>query len=141
MKPFLFLDVDGVLNTFVSLRKGDELDDLCCRQLRRIIAETGCEVVLSSTWRLYPPLAKRVFRVVGRRCEATPEMRGNCRGAEIDTFLIDHPGRGYVIVDDDDDMLEKQLPHFVQTNGVDGGLTEEKATEIISKLKALEGID
>lgn len=136
MKPFLFLDVDGVLNNRASFEAGVDLDTECCARLRRIIEETGCEVVLSSTWRLYPSNARRVWAVIGGRCQRTPELRGpdDCRGTEIAAFLAADP-RPYVIVDDDSDMLEEQLPFFVQTDLAEGGLTEEKAQEIINKFK------
>jgi hypothetical protein len=140
MKPFLFLDVDGVLNTRESFKRGEELDDMCCRRLRRIIADADPEVVLSSTWRLYPPHAKRVWKIIGKRCKATPDGRAG-RGEQIAAFLVDFPGRPYVILDDDVfDLLPEQAPFIVQTVSEEG-LTDKKADEILRLFDSFKGID
>lgn len=54
--PLLFLDVDGVLNSARWCREkppggGIGIDPSAARHLQRIIDETGCKLVLSSTWR------------------------------------------------------------------------------------------
>lgn len=66
MAKVLFLDVDGVLNctkTFTG-PLAEHLDIQCLNSLARIVEETGCLVVLSSTWRRfdfhYKPLIERL---------------------------------------------------------------------------------
>lgn len=133
-RPFLFLDVEGVLKTEHTLDTED-FDPDTVEQLRRIIAEADPEIVLASTWRKYPKYAIRVWRVLGKRGLATPDL-DKSRGAEIAAFLNEHPGRRYVIVDDDYDFLPEQVPNVVQTS-YRTGLNREAADEIINKLKAI----
>ena len=46
----LFLDVDGVLNS-QRLGTPDGMRPWCVTQLARIVKESGCKIVVSSTWR------------------------------------------------------------------------------------------
>ena len=66
----------------------------------------------------------------------TPFSKDRHRGTEIKRWLDDHPEvTHYVILDDDNDMLEEQFEHFVQTSWTEG-LNEEcsdKAIEILNK--------
>lgn len=123
-QPIVFLDVDGVLNDsgFPRLRRQrishrspltrgvHLLDPEPIQYLNDLLARTGAVVVLSSDWRRYVPLP--VFRTMlawrgffGSIVDVTPQMPGNERGTEIARWLeINGPVRGYVILDDDDDM-------------------------------------
>ena len=62
---------------------------------------------------------------------------GNGRGGEIQQYLNDHPEiDNYVIIDDDGDMWDSQLYHFVQTN-YETGIGEAEtiyAIKILNKL-------
>lgn len=63
MNKYLFLDFDGVLNTANYAKRlkregidlydefGPMFDPATIANLKRIIDETGCKIVLSSTWR------------------------------------------------------------------------------------------
>ena len=60
----LFLDIDGV----VCLHKDKDWDNeeeifdaACCRKLQEIVSATGCKLVLSSSWRLFPESIEYVF--------------------------------------------------------------------------------
>lgn len=139
----LFLDVDGVLNMhnsggmYALNRKRLQL-------LEKIITDTGAEIVLSSSWRKDANAFKRLCRVLGYRGlkirDKTPEFwrdeegKRLVRGHEIKDWLNRHPEvTEYVIVDDDSDMLDSQLRHFVQTEP-NTGLTDILAYRIIYKL-------
>ena len=61
----LFLDIDGV----VCLHKDKDWDNeeeifdaACCRKLQEIVSATGCKLVLSSSWRLFPESIRSMFR-------------------------------------------------------------------------------
>lgn len=134
----LFLDVDGVLNTFKS---GGiyTLTRTKLRLLQQIVEETGCEIVLSSTWRkdteafkiLNKKLAYRGLKISG----VTPVLY-EPRGLEIASWLNDNPGvTKYAIVDDSSDMLDSQLRNFFQTDG-DYGLTKTVTYRIIHHLNS-----
>lgn len=124
----LFLDVDGVLN---SLFTGGRyaLKRSCLKRLQNIVEETGCKIVLSSTWRRNEYALKRLKRVLRYRnleiFSTTPyltDIPHLCRGDEIHEWMIlnltikEHEDIKYAIVDDDSDMLNYQLPHFFQTD-------------------------
>lgn len=65
----------------------------------------------------------------------TPWSKDRHRGSEIKEWLDAHPEvTNYVIIDDDNDMLDEQEPHFVQTSWYDGinDYNVEKAIEILN---------
>lgn len=154
----LFLDIDGVLNHenhYKWLMETDEPTPLqrvypysefnpeSCKILNRIIDETECKIVLSSSWRLdgihrMNMLFKhfglpQIHDITPSLCERFGSL---CRGKEIDKWLSEHPEViKYVIVDDDSDMEEHQLPYFVKTNPYGSGLDNEVANKIIELLK------
>lgn len=136
----LFLDIDGVLNSEKYYQKGrtnlsyplSEIDPASVDLINYIVSETGCKIVLSSSWRLNDlNECNNIFEKVGLPkiydITSTHLIRG-CRGEEIQEWLDTHKIESYVIVDDDNDMLPNQI--FVQTNDYDG-LTKEKSDEII----------
>lgn len=138
----LFLDVDGVLN---SHKTGGiyALKRKCLQRLEKIVKETGCEVVLSSTWRKDAYALKRLRRVLKYRNivikDVTPDFSAQrlTRGHEVGAWMLDHFGFSdsvrYAILDDDSDFKDFQLPHFFQTDG-EYGLTDTIAYRVIYHL-------
>jgi len=134
----LFLDVDGVLNTSKS-RSLNSLSKPRMRRLQRIVEQTGCIVILSSTWRKLPDAARLLksrlrYRNVYIR-DYTPVLHNRWRGEEIHAYIegADYKIDVYAILDDDKDMLEFQLPNFFQTDP-DYGLTDEITEKVIQHL-------
>lgn len=139
----LFLDVDGVLNSYktgglYALKKP------CLRRLQKIVEETGCKIVLSSTWRKDVYALKRLKRVFSYRGlvihSTTPILHNKWRGYEINQWLKDaqldyweQKDCKYAIVDDDSDMLPYQLMSFFQTDP-EYGMTDTIAYRIIQHL-------
>jgi hypothetical protein len=133
-KPVIFLDFDGVLNSLRSaLAFGGcgrhQFDAVAVDLMARLAGAADARVVVSSAWRigatvesLRAILGEYSTTLAGRVIGMTP--RGlECRGAEIARWLAENPNehnRSFVIVDDDADMLDGQLPHFVQTRHRDG---------------------
>jgi len=134
-----------------------EFDPNCVRRVWQIINETAAKLVISSSWRLDNYLYK-TFEKVGLPKEfgVTPYLYSYskisdndgteydyesfehpCRGHEIKKYLDEHPHSNYCIIDDDEDMLEEQMDHFVKTVGELGdGLNDEcmkKAIEILNR--------
>lgn len=138
----LFLDVDGVLNhveTGPSASTGcTDIDPICAANLRRILQETDCCIVLASTWRLYPRFFHYLWRKLGHEAKErwvgnTPEMVDGNRGDEIQAWLDAHPEvTRFAIVDDMAEMPRLE-DHVVRTSYHEG-LTDEKAREIILRL-------
>ncbi len=121
-KKILFLDIDGVINNHYSLSEQIEFDSRNIVLLRDICDRTGAVVVLSTSWRnMYSRYEfNAMFMVTGfpgiNIIGVTPELPNQCRGVEIKAWLDEHPGwENYLILDDDEDMLEEQLPFFHKT--------------------------
>lgn len=136
----LFLDVDGVLNTY---RTGGlyTLTRNKIKLLQKIVTDTNCKIVLSSTWRKDDYAFRRLVRVLSYRdlqiYSKTPVLDGVPRGVEIATWLDNNslPVERYAILDDDSDMLDSQLKNFFQTDG-DYGLTDTIAYRVIHHLNS-----
>ena len=133
----LFLDIDGVLTTSRSRRKAiDHCDRNCVLELLHIVGQTGCKIVVSSSWRIFGEQHVKdalqangapVFAIIG----FTPDLHGEERGDEIQAWLDSNPDvEKFAIVDDDADMGHL-LGYLIRT---DDGLTHAQAEDIIYKL-------
>lgn len=150
----IFLDWDGVLN--VIPEGHDEFGAIPHRHfvenLDKIIRETGAKIVFTANMRLDGLDKIREMwdkrKYPGCVLDITPVNSNihGVRGEEIDHWLQKHKNQieSYVILDDDDDMLEYQMDRFVYTNEnfdhedcVDAGfgLTDQCAKEAIRILK------
>lgn len=99
---------------------------------------TNAEVVVSSTWRSdwNIPYLLRYAGLIRPIYGITPLSRDIHRGNEIKEWLDEHPEvTNYVIIDDDNDMLDEQYPHLVQTSWYEGinDCNVEKAINILNK--------
>lgn len=110
------------------------IDPRAVKRLNRITDATKAKIVVSSTWRSDSNL-QEVFTLVGIKepiYDVTPYMRSRHRGSEIQEWLDKQtePYR-YVILDDDSDMLDCQLPYFIQTDWLKWGLSDEDVEQAI----------
>lgn len=119
----IFLDIDGVVCTTLSTRLSDlfrlpperqVFDPLALFWLRWLVRRSGAELVLCSSWRdalevddplcrafignLYGCLARNGTPIAG----AAPRLPSGDKGEEILAWLGEHPGEGYVVLDDHD---------------------------------------
>lgn len=135
----LFLDIDGVVNSRETLARSYGgfigIDPYLAFYVGKIILDTGCKVVLSSSWRLSERDVKEVEeRVYKIHSKTPPPWEGSTRGMEIQAWLDKHPEvEKYAILDDDPDMLDSQLPNFFKTS-FSTGLTEETMYKVINHL-------
>lgn len=148
----LFLDVDGVINSEdyavyrYAAKKYDSdefIDERAVAFLNYIIDKTQAKIVLSSSWRgnfdeTYERLKKVGFKY--NFFDKTPYLESRHRGSEIQKWIDEYekthkPLESYVILDDDDDMLDEQSEHFVHCNCVHGLTWHDcyKAIEILNK--------
>lgn len=147
----LFLDIDGVCNSrqFIFRMRGKDknfklwltVDPQAAKLVRQIIKETGCAVVLSSTWRMYPEARDVVRRDVCRFIDCTKDMQAGAkrgvveRGVEVQEWLDRHPEvKQYAILDDDSDFLPYQWLFRTTFNK---GLTPEITEAVINHLNAI----
>ena len=165
-RKVIFLDIDGVLNTerhyeyccknriTSDERFGYPFDPEVIGNLKKIIDETGAEIVISSSWKFWG-LSTMIDLWKGRNLPGkvigiTPqamsdEMLMNAdltememlplKGSEIKGWLSEHRRSvaQYAILDDVNDMRPEQQSHFVQINPV-VGITEQDAEEVIAIL-------
>lgn len=165
-KKVIFLDVDGVLNDDGPDRndQGIVIDQGYIRNLKKIIAETGAEVVLSSSWRYsYGKYARQAFHGEDENVEIflksldmydikipgiTPYLFNghDMRPFEIASWLARRPEvENFVILDDETFWDWKWLePHVVctarekkyQRGSFVKGLNEKCAAQAIEVLKS-----
>jgi len=142
----LFLDIDGVLNTPKMLgRFGiDFIDNILVALVARIVRETDCKIVLSSTWRIDKQdfmLATRELAEQGLTIyDCTPvitrsggwESSGSVRRhEEIQSWIDQNPVTRFAILDDDADACIEGS--FFRTDE-NRGLTVQIAEQIIQHL-------
>lgn len=133
----IFLDFDGVISTY---EKGWAIDNEKICLIKKIIDVTNAKIIVSSSWKvgfddvdsfldnLYGDSKNDMinaedifFWFVNNIYDITDSYGGN-KGDEIQRWLNVHENdiENYVILDDDDDFLDDQLFHFVQTDGFEG---------------------
>lgn len=131
----IFLDIDGVIaNTHRShyLHK-TTIDKEACMMLAKLISDSNAKLVISSTWRLGDSDNMDWFRLLqtmGLPAGSlyyhdddwrTEPKHDNPRGDRIADWLAKHPEvTEYVIIDDDGDMLDWQMPNFVHVDAIEG---------------------
>lgn len=147
MPPTLFLDIDGVLVTRRYWTDAYEnglpirdsfhdpiFDPYAVDNYHKIIDRFDPDVVISSTWRFMGMDAFRAMwarrnmrgRIVGSTVRFIKGAYGDVsRGQEIEDYILKNGIDKYVILDDDSDMLESQMPFFVKTT-FEWGLTDDE---------------
>jgi hypothetical protein len=134
----IFLDIDGVLNSAqyyktVDSRKKDwkRFDPKVVTLLIKLIEEFNAKIVISSTWRfgaisqLNDELKKSGLKKYLHKNWKTPQIYPSHRGTEIKMWLEKHSGvLNYLIFDDDVNILDDQMEHYVKTN-IETGLQKE----------------
>jgi hypothetical protein len=156
MEKVLFLDVDGVLTStryIVSkyrsnkIWKNSDLDFEAVQRLVKIVKDTNCSIVVSSTWRcfgigpnskIYKSLLEKDGKLI---CDAiidktSESLKGFCRGDQIQEWINNNKFKGnFVILDDDSDMRDLKI-FLVKTN-TEEGLTDFKMQEVINRLNKI----
>ena len=124
-----------------------------------ICDKTDAKIVVSSTWRMgyrgdvsafherlkqyfiknnYLDNFKDTFDKFINNIVGMTECICGLRGNEIKSYMNEHPEvENYVIIDDDSDMCDYQLCHFVQTDTYDG-ITERDAKLCVDILNDVE---
>lgn len=138
----LFLDIDGVLNsakTFEDKHRHEAIDTAMVERINSVVNATGCQIVISSTWRVLWDLneLRHILEAHGLRdvvVGATPDM--GRRDVEILAWLEEHSEvQQFAVVDDDAHDLTKVSHRLVQTSFLTGILDEhvDQLVELLSK--------
>ncbi|GAA4159614.1 hypothetical protein GCM10022217_22580 [Chryseobacterium ginsenosidimutans] len=157
----IFLDVDGVLNNAEYYKnkslhshhkESSHFDSNNTNALNKIVESTRAKIVISSAWRMLKTLEEitMLFNEVGIKAEIigfTESLHYKDtykiapRGLEILKWIRDYHRtlkgglENYVIIDDEDDILDIQEKHFFHINDV-VGLTDQNADVIIEFLNS-----
>lgn len=143
MKKYIFLDIDGPLNTELDENKdperyGHRFDNEAVGNLRKIVEATGASIVISSSWR-HMGIKRmheiwRDWNLPGKIAGCTPGSLGddnafNTRGEEIQAWLDENAKgpKSYVIFDDlgFDHFLENQYLRLIQVDPHCGITTDD----------------
>ena len=165
MDKYLFLDFDGVLNTgrYAKQMKREGIDPFdeygalfdpeAIANLKHIIDQTDCKIILSTAWRNEGIMRMRELwkdrGLSGEIYSMTPillstsyqdamtgEMMGlpqrEAKALEINAWLHQYAKKDYryAILDDENFFFPKQQEHLVLTDEYEG-LTERKAQQTI----------
>lgn len=143
----LFLDIDGVVNSINTNFKTEHwpLDRYMAFLVGKIVLDTDCKVVLSSSWRHHPEGIETVEKHIVPIMDKTPYPwydkqtdHHSTRGEEIQKWLDAHPNvERYAILDDESDMLPEQKDNFFKTTFLNG-LTEEIANRVTEHLNSVD---
>ena len=176
MEKYLFIDFDGVLNTTGYAKRlkkegidpfdefGAMFDPNAIGNLKSIVEQTGCKIVLSSTWRneglmrmqalwkdrnlpgeiysMTPVLLSTTYNDARKGVLFTVPER-NAKALEIQAWLQKNAKDPfeYIILDDENVFFYGQQEHLVQTDDF-VGLTIKKSQEAIEILNGGdEGVD
>lgn len=151
-KAYIFLDIDGVLNSDEwyhfywenDLKYTDteyNLDYRAIERVNHLVEMTGASIVLSSSWRFDMDVTKLRLERAGLKTDNMKKLPGcefgvgsPTRGELIAEYAANQKCKRYVIFDDDTDMTDDQKEkHFVHVDYITG-LTDEdvnKAMEIL----------
>ena len=147
---YVFLDIDGVVNTPKNWKDPDTTLDRYCVELLNEIVRPEVRWICSSTWRLGKS-KERLTKILqeygfkGEIYDNTPilmKYSWSVRGNEIDKWLKDNEKQYYkrqdyyVILDDDSDMLYPQRNNFICVDG-NVGVTP-KTTFLMRNILRLE---
>lgn len=148
LMKYIFLDIDGVLNTKASWStKPYDLDTNSISVLGDICKKTGAIIVLTSTWKTgfvkntdkntWTPqiqdLANKLSEVHLTIYDKTPDWKSKSRSDEVAAYLKRYPAEKYVILDDDLSLFT-EYKNLYHVNCVTG-LTNQDAKKIIKLLK------
>lgn len=128
MRKVIFLDIDGVLNSYRSCTaygaypsdntSAEKFDEIAINLIRVACKKCNAEIILSSTWRCdenWENLAQTLDLPIVDKTPDNITLSGS-RTLEIEKWLQDNVVFEYVIVDDTFVNLE----NFVQTDPEEG---------------------
>lgn len=113
----------GSLKEYMAM----EFCPICVHNVQRLVQyNPGVKIVISSSWRVGETVEtlKNMLKMSKPIADAiidVTESFSNIRGEEIQKWLDAHPEvTDYVILDDDQNMLDSQKEHFVNTKFMHG---------------------
>jgi len=147
MRPFIFLDIDGVLATshqfYANPKKWPDygryrFDDKCVKVFNQILDETNARIILSSDWKLHyslealnnifevneiiEPITDITISLWGEKYRRVSQLE-DCRAEEILDFVNRYDITNWVAIDDLD-LSPWITDNFVHTPRVNEGIKQ-----------------
>jgi hypothetical protein len=142
----LFLDIDGVCNSEETMKrdyrkngKGGILgiDPELAFIVGKIILNTNCKLVISSSWRHWPDGLEQIkSQIWSDIYGVTPNSKIGFRGDEVKAYLLEHPEITHYAILDDESDFHKEQPLFKTSFAT--GITPEIAKKVTDYLNAKE---
>ena len=124
---FIFLDIDGVLNTEADWVSPYTLNKECANNFLCFASLYNSRIILTSTWKhgyissnnrnntnqikqLEAIFNTKNIRIIGK----TEDLMS--RDIEISKYIIDHNITKYIILDDDATLFQRSISHMYFTN-------------------------
>lgn len=155
-KKFIFLDIDGVLNSWRTCahtgqyphsfneKERAKFDWTAIGLVRTAAIRANAEVILSSSWRYYykPEEAGDFLGIPIYRITPWSLKNQRWRGSEIAEFLSENPCEKYCIIDDETDFFPEQEEFLVRTDEKNGLSYQdfEKILEILDAPRTGKGL-
>ena len=140
---YIFLDIDGVLNTQDSWIKLYQINKELVKNLALIVEKTNAKIILTSSWRKGwdennpTPQIKKLKEIFSeyniKISGVTPDLKNRKRDDEIERYLYFNPCDNFVIIDDDKNEFNDLTKVYLVNAKV--GLTLKDAKQIIKILK------
>lgn len=167
MTKYIFLDIDGVLNSEHTSNESCEnmdqkmasiISDQLVKNLSYLVEKTDAKIILSSSWRIYfnenTKKSNNLFALILLASldkhnlelhDMIPFVKGQFsseRGLEIKTYIDKHNIEDYVVIDDEefsDFSTHLDMSRFIQTTfGDENTSVEEEGLNKKVAKKAIE---
>lgn len=144
----VFLDIDGVLNSSLSLYAGCNnnkwsIDKNIVSAYKKFSEKHNLKTVIISSWREKVKNTQEMEKIIFDDCgihlnihDLTPVLNKK-RGFEVESYIRNNNIKNYVIIDDQANFLDNQLDRFIKTD-IALGMTIYNFKEIAEKLNIID---
>lgn len=120
---FIFLDIDGVLNTSAQWKRMYQLDDGCIARfneyIRALSIKASVRIILTSSWKNgfdpaghhTPQILALIVKLNAPILGKTESRADNDRAAEINDYIRNHKleHEECIVIDDDPDLFKSKI--------------------------------
>ncbi len=151
MIPYVFFDVDGVLNKESDWRiKRYHINDSCLNTFANIVHslhrryKENPRLVICSTWRAGAGDSSALLILEQRLSEAglriwgsTPVTTNKTRQEEIEFYIRRNGVENYIVIDDDDSLYDRKNEINLYVPDYKKGLIEKDESQILKQFSKL----
>jgi len=129
----IFLDIDGVLNTYAEQGKHgpNYVDPKKVERVKKIVGATGAKIVISSNWRFDMAAVHKTLSILSQDIIGNTGLTGN-RNSEIEEWIGNNDVDSFVVIDDLYLFFPANLVYTKDSVGITDSHVD-KAIEILNK--------